>query len=163
MSAQTRHHVIVVGTASPDWGMAIRLRQQGMIDFVVLERVADVDGTGRDSNYPGRARDVPAPLYSFSFELKPFWSRSFSGQQEIWDYLRHCTGQLRRRWRFAQPRPAPRWRAHLADRRAVESVHSGRSGLDSFQGRVFHPARWDLDYDLRAVHLVEPTTGLGHT
>jgi cation diffusion facilitator CzcD-associated flavoprotein CzcO len=70
--------------------MAIRLLQHGMTDFVVLERAADVGGTWRDNRHPGCACDVPSALYSFSFELNPSWSRNFSGQREIWDYLRHC-------------------------------------------------------------------------
>jgi cation diffusion facilitator CzcD-associated flavoprotein CzcO len=61
-----------------------------MTDLVALERSADVGGTWRDNRYPGCACDVPAALYSFSFELSPSWSRSFSGQQEIRDYLRCC-------------------------------------------------------------------------
>jgi cation diffusion facilitator CzcD-associated flavoprotein CzcO len=45
MSEQTHHHVIVIGTGFAGLGMAIRLRQRGMTDFVVLERAADVGGT----------------------------------------------------------------------------------------------------------------------
>jgi cation diffusion facilitator CzcD-associated flavoprotein CzcO len=77
--------------------MAIQLRQHGMTDFVVLERAADVGGTWRDNCYPGCACDVPSQLSSFSFELNPSWSRNFSLQQEIWDYLRHCTDSYGRR------------------------------------------------------------------
>lgn len=58
--------------------MAIPLQQHEMTDFVVLERAADVGGTWRDNSYPGCACDVPSALYSFSFELNRFWTRSFS-------------------------------------------------------------------------------------
>jgi cation diffusion facilitator CzcD-associated flavoprotein CzcO len=73
-----------------DESWRIRLHQHGMTDFVLLERAAEVGGTWRDNRYPGCACDVPSHLYAFSFELNPSWSRSFSAQQEIWDYLRHC-------------------------------------------------------------------------
>ena len=62
---------------------------------MVLERAADVGGTWRDNSYPGCACDVPSALYSFSFELNPFWTRSFSSHREIWDYYgaaRSATG-----------------------------------------------------------------------
>jgi cation diffusion facilitator CzcD-associated flavoprotein CzcO len=62
MSEQTYHHVI--GTGFAGLGMAIRLRQQGMTDVVVLERVAEVGGTWRDNSYPGCACDVLSQLYS---------------------------------------------------------------------------------------------------
>jgi len=45
MSEQTHYHVIVIGTGFVGLGMAIRLRQQAMTDFVVLERAAEVGGT----------------------------------------------------------------------------------------------------------------------
>ncbi|MGH3530027.1 MAG: NAD(P)-binding protein, partial [Pseudonocardiaceae bacterium] len=42
MNEKTHHHVIIIGTGFAGLGMAIRLRQHGMTDFVVLERAADV-------------------------------------------------------------------------------------------------------------------------
>src|ERR1700712_3342920 len=72
----------------PHVGAAIRLAADGRDDFVVIERGSEVGGTWRDNTYPGAACDVPSHLYSYSFELNPTWSRSFSPQTEIQDYLR---------------------------------------------------------------------------
>ena len=46
--------------------------------------------------------DIPSHMYSFSFEQNPDWSRSFSSQPEIWDYLRRVTDRydLRRSIHF---------------------------------------------------------------
>ncbi|MGH8992314.1 MAG: NAD(P)-binding protein, partial [Acidimicrobiia bacterium] len=44
--------------------MAIRLKEAGVHDFVVLERAGEVGGTWRDNTYPGAACDVPSHLYS---------------------------------------------------------------------------------------------------
>src|ERR1700716_252934 len=86
-----RHvHVAIVGSGFAGLGMAIRLKQAGIEDFVVLERAEDVGGTWRDNTYPGCACDVPSHLYSFSFAPNPNWSRSYSPQAEIWNYLRDC-------------------------------------------------------------------------
>ena len=74
--------------ASPGWARAIRLAQHGRDDFLVVERGSEVGGTWRDNTYPGAACDVPSHLYSYSFELNPNWSRSFSPQPEIQQYLR---------------------------------------------------------------------------
>src|SRR5688572_33150935 len=82
--------VAIVGSGFGGLGMAIRLKQQGDDDFVVLERAHDVGGTWRANTYPGAACDVPSRLYSFSFAPNPEWSRSFSPQREILDYLRGC-------------------------------------------------------------------------
>ncbi|MGH3900543.1 MAG: flavin-containing monooxygenase [Pseudonocardiaceae bacterium] len=180
MSDETHHHVIVIGAGFAGLGMAIRLRQQGMTDFVVLERADDVGGTWRDNSYPGCACDVPSHLYSFSFELNPSWSRSFSGQREIWDYLRHCTDSygLRphircqhealgamwdhagRRWRIRTNRGELTC-AVLITATGAFSYPSipDIPGLDSFQGKVFHSARWDPDYDLRGRRVAVVGTG----
>jgi cation diffusion facilitator CzcD-associated flavoprotein CzcO len=82
--------VAIVGAGFAGLGMAIRLAQEEMRDFVVLERADDVGGTWRDNSYPGATCDVPSLLYSFSFAPSPDWSRSFSPQPEILDYLRRC-------------------------------------------------------------------------
>jgi cation diffusion facilitator CzcD-associated flavoprotein CzcO len=41
-------------------GAAIRLRQAGITDFVVLERAAALGRTWRDNSYPGCACGVPS-------------------------------------------------------------------------------------------------------
>jgi cation diffusion facilitator CzcD-associated flavoprotein CzcO len=79
--------VAIVGSGFAGLGMAIRLREAGIEDFVVLERADDVGGTWRDNRYPGCACDVPSHLYSFSFAPNPEWASTFSSQPEIWDYL----------------------------------------------------------------------------
>jgi cation diffusion facilitator CzcD-associated flavoprotein CzcO len=87
--ADRRHvQVAIVGAGFAGLAMAIRLKQAGIDDFVVLERGHDVGGTWRENTYPGAACDVPSHLYSFSFAPNPNWSRSFSPQGEILDYLR---------------------------------------------------------------------------
>jgi len=82
--------IAIIGTGFAGLGLAIRLRQAGIDDFVVLERAGEVGGTWRDNTYPGAACDVPSHLYSFSFAPNPDWTRSFSPQAEIQAYLRRC-------------------------------------------------------------------------
>jgi cation diffusion facilitator CzcD-associated flavoprotein CzcO len=177
---KAHHHVIIIGTGFAGLGMAIKLRQHGMTDFVVLERAADVGGTWRDNCYPGCACDVPSRLYSFSFELNPSWSRNFSGQQEIWDYLRHCTDSygVRPHIRFhhevlaaAWDHPQRRWRISTnRGELSCDVLITGTGalsepnipsipGLDSFRGTTFHSARWNCDYDLHDRRVAVVGTG----
>ena len=65
------HEVVVVGAGFSGIGMAARLKEMGIEDFVVLDRGDDLGGTWRDNSYPGAACDVPSNLYSFSFALNP--------------------------------------------------------------------------------------------
>src|SRR6201995_5448311 len=82
------HRVAIVGSGFSGLGMAVRLKREGIEDFVVLERAGELGGTWRENTYPGCACDVPSHLYSFSFAPNSDWSRTFSGQAEIWAYLR---------------------------------------------------------------------------
>jgi cation diffusion facilitator CzcD-associated flavoprotein CzcO len=75
--------VAIVGSGFAGLGMAIRLREAGIEDFVVLEKADDVGGTWRDNRYPACVRDVPWHLYSFSFAPNPEWTSTFSSQPEI--------------------------------------------------------------------------------
>lgn len=179
-TTRVHHRVVIVGTGFAGIGMAIRLREQGLTDFIVLERADDIGGTWRDNTYPGAACDVPSHLYSFSFALNPGWSRSFSGQQEIWDYLHRCADSygvrphLRLRHEMVDA-----WWDHDTRRWHVDTTDDGFTadvlitgtgalsdpstpdipGLDSFEGTVFHSARWDHSHDLSGERVAVIGTG----
>src|SRR5215210_3875066 len=80
--------IAIIGSGFSGLGMAIRLKRQGVEDFVVLERGDDVGGTWHYNTYPGCACDVPSHLYSFSFAPNAGWSRTYSRQPEIPDLER---------------------------------------------------------------------------
>ena len=68
----------IVGTGFAGLGLAIRLREAGIEDFVLIERADDVGGTWQANTYPGCQCDVPSHLYSFSFAPNPGWTRTYS-------------------------------------------------------------------------------------
>jgi cation diffusion facilitator CzcD-associated flavoprotein CzcO len=172
---------VVIGTGFSGLGMAIRLRRDGREDFVVLEKAGDVGGTWRDNTYPGCACDIQSHMYSFSFEQNPEWTRSFSSQPEIWDYLRRVTAKydLRRSIHFGMEVTGARWDAdeqrwHLTTGTGTEyrarylvagtgALHipnvPALPGLDSFEGARFHSAEWDHDYDLTGKRVAVIGTG----
>jgi cation diffusion facilitator CzcD-associated flavoprotein CzcO len=175
-----RVDVAIVGGGFSGLGMAIRLRQKGHDDFLVLERAADVGGTWHYNTYPGCACDVPSHLYSFSFAPNPDWSETYSSQPEIRDYLRRCADRfgVRERIRFgceltaaSWDEPAGRWRIETSlgglEARVLifaagpmfEPRHPEIPGLERFGGAVFHSARWDHDYDLRGKRVAAIGTG----
>src|SRR5215210_8132889 len=86
--------VAVLGAGFSGLGMAIRMKQEGFDDFVVLEREEEVGGTWWANTYPGCACDVPSHLYSFSFAPNPDWGRTYSKQPEIRDYLIGCADEF---------------------------------------------------------------------
>ncbi|MEV6022584.1 NAD(P)/FAD-dependent oxidoreductase [Streptomyces sp. NPDC052036] len=172
--------VAVIGSGFGGLGAAVRLRREGVTDFVVLERASGVGGTWRDNSYPGCACDVPSHLYSFSFAPNPEWPRTFSGQEHIRAYLEHVADLfgLRPHLRFDSEVKVMTWdpgKLHWAIETSsgpltadvVVSATGPLSdpkipdvpGLDGFPGKIFHSARWDHDYDLRGKRVAMIGTG----
>src|SRR5688500_20372972 len=79
--------VAIVGAGFGGVATAIRLKQQGQHDFVLLERAERIGGVWCANVYPGIACDVPSHLYSLSFAPNPDWSKRFSPGSEIRAYL----------------------------------------------------------------------------
>src|SRR5215475_3805599 len=80
------HRVVIIGAGFGGIGMAIRLRQAGIEDFLILDQADDLGGIWRDNSYPGLTCDIPSQLYSFSF--RPWrWSRRYPARAEILAYL----------------------------------------------------------------------------
>lgn len=180
MAEREHVRVAVIGSGFGGLGAAVRLRREGVTDFVVLERAASVGGTWRDNSYPGCACDVPSHLYSFSFAPHPDWPRTFSGQEHIRAYLEHVTDvfHLRPHIRFDSEVKMMTWDGEKL-RWEIETSSGSLSadvvvsatgplsdpkvpdvpGLDSFPGKVFHSARWDHDYDLRGKRVAMVGTG----
>ena len=178
MSTDVR--VAIVGAGFSGVGMAIRLRELGERDFVVLERGDDLGGTWRDNRYPGCACDVPSHLYSYSFAPNPDWSSTFSGQAEIWAYLRACAqrGGVLEHVRLghevgeaAWDEASGRWQIDTSRGRFTaqvlvsamgalsEPARPAIPGLEAFAGPVFHSAAWDHDHDLTGERVAVIGTG----
>lgn len=117
--------VLIVGTGFAGFGMAIKLKEAGMRDFVVLERDAGDAGTWCANRYPGCACDVQSHLYSFSFAPNLEWTRAFAPQPEIRSYLEGCGVRyaLHPRIRFGHEVTKMRW-----DERAVRWQVATRHG-----------------------------------
>jgi cation diffusion facilitator CzcD-associated flavoprotein CzcO len=179
--AGPRHtQVAIVGSGFSGLGMGIRLKQSGRDDFIIFEKSEDIGGTWHDNTYPGIACDVPSNMYSFSFALNPTWSKSYSGGQEIWDYLRNCatryeitpnirlnTAVLETRWDDA----AQVWRIRTtAGEFTSNFLVAGAGplnepqipnlpGIENFKGTMFHSREWDHDYDLKGKRVAVVGTG----
>ena len=79
--------VAIIGAGFGGIAMAIRLQQQGIHDFIILEKDSDFGGTWRDNQYPGAACDVQSHMYSLSFAPKTDWSKRYAEAPEIFSYI----------------------------------------------------------------------------
>lgn len=175
-----RVHVAIIGAGFGGVGAAIRLMQEGIDDFVVLERAGRIGGTWRDNTYPGCTCDVQSHLYSFSFAPNPEWSRTFSPQPEIWAYLERiarehgvmphvrCGAEVSgaewddagQQWRITTSRGAVTARVLVMASGALSDPLIPRiPGLETFRGAAFHSAHWDHGFDLRGRRVAVVGTG----
>jgi cation diffusion facilitator CzcD-associated flavoprotein CzcO len=162
------HEVVIVGAGFGGLGMAIRLKQAGIEDFVVLERGEDVGGTWWANSYPGCQCDIPSNLYSFSF-ARHDWDRAYPMRDQILEYLRDCARRfgvlphtrlgcelLGATWLAGEQR----WELETSDGPLSARVlvaapgllsepwNPTLPGLERFEGTAFHTARWDHSNDL---------------
>ena len=86
MQNHERVRIAIIGAGHSGLCMAIKLKQAGIQDFLILEKAATLGGTWRDNTYPGASCDAPSYLYSFSFAQKTDWSRRFAWQPELLAY-----------------------------------------------------------------------------
>lgn len=167
----SKPRVAVIGAGLGGLCAAIKLKEAGFSDLVVLEKADKVGGTWRDNQYPGCACDTPVALYEFSFAPNPNWSHLFPRAPEVQAYTEDLCDryQLRPHLKLGEE-PV---RADWDDAKALWKIaaRSGKTfeaeaivpalgqlnrpaipdiaGKDSFKGRQFHSARWDASIDLR--------------
>jgi cation diffusion facilitator CzcD-associated flavoprotein CzcO len=180
MSNTTEHNVevVVVGAGLSGIAAAVKLRRGGITDFAVLEKADRVGGTWRDNTYPGCAVDIPSPVYSFSFNPNPDWSRNFPGQPELLAYIEDTVaafdlaGSIRLGTELLEASwSGDRWRLDTTKGRYLarhvifasglltEPNVPDVPGLDGFPGETFHSARWNHDVDLTGKRVAVIGTG----
>lgn len=168
--------VLVIGAGFSGVCMGVKLLEAGITDFVILEKEKGIGGTWYKNSYPGAACDVPSHFYCFSFAPNPDWSRVYSPQPEIQAYIKKCADDFGvtpyiqfdsgvEQIDFHNQNQI--WSVHLPDGRTYSARHlvigSGGlntpsipeiTGLENFEGPVFHTARWRHDVDLNNKNVV---------
>lgn len=166
MSNSLRHpKIVIIGAGMTGILMAIKCREKGIQDIVVLEKAGRIGGTWRENTYPGVACDVPAHMYTYSFAMNPDWSRYYAGGSEIQGYfeamvqrynlepLIHCNEEV-----TASEFNNGQWLISTSAGRQYQAdfvfcatgilhhpAYPDIKGLASFKGKVFHTARWNHD------------------
>ena len=162
--------VVVIGAGMAGILAGVRLLERGNSNFAIYEKGHGVGGTWRENRYPGLTCDVPAHAYTYSFAPNPEWSAFYAGGREIEAYFQkvfddHGLGEYTR---FdtevtgcEYDDDTHKWTVTLSDGTTdiadVVIAASGVlhhpnypeiEGMDSFEGRMFHTARWEDDVEL---------------
>jgi cation diffusion facilitator CzcD-associated flavoprotein CzcO len=171
--SSTNDHIysaIVIGAGFGGLGQGAQFVQEGVEDFLILERGNDVGGVWRENTYPGAACDTQALVYCYSYFLNLQVSRMFAGQEELQGYLRSMVEEfgLGKHLCFGQNITGAEWdqgRLLWTVKTAGGSQFLTRSlvaawgqlndpnipnfpGTDTFEGVAFHSSKWRHDLDL---------------
>ncbi|WP_461175199.1 NAD(P)/FAD-dependent oxidoreductase (plasmid) [Arthrobacter sp. Z1-9] len=169
----TNDHIysaIIIGAGFGGLGQGAQFVQEGIEDFLILERGNDVGGVWRENTYPGAACDTQALIYCYSYFLNLKVTRMFAGQEELQGYLRSMVEEfgLGKHIHFGQNITATEWdqdrrlwTVHTADgseflTRSVVGAWGQLTepnipnfpGTETFEGVTFHSSKWRHDLDL---------------
>ncbi|KAI8935358.1 hypothetical protein NX059_007942 [Plenodomus lindquistii] len=144
------------------------------VELVIYEKNADVTGTWLENRYPGCACDIPAHVYTYSWEGNPRWSRAYAGSLELYEYFKgraeaygvdeflHLQHQVSH---AAWDDKVGKWVVQIKDLRNGSVIEDSAEilinaggflnswkwpeipGLHDFKGKLMHSAAWDTDYD----------------
>lgn len=174
--------VLIIGAGMSGLGLAVQLQKKlGHNNFTLIEKTEDVGGTWLANTYPGCGCDVASHFYSYSFALKPDWSRKYSMREEIQGYFRSVAEQydIIRHIRFqtvveeaVYHSDTATWSVVVKNLKTKES-QTLRSkivvtavgslsvpnpceieGVNDFGGRLFHSAKWDHGLDWKDKEVV---------
>ncbi|KAI5119486.1 hypothetical protein M0805_009510 [Coniferiporia weirii] len=175
MSEQTR--VVIVGSGIGGIAMAIALKRQlNFENFIIYEKSSDVGGTWRDNTYPGCSSDVGGHWYSLSTDPNPNWSMFYVLQPEIYAYWKSLINKyslsdkvvlntcvIHAVWDDVTQQYCITLRdEHTGVERKeyAEAIVSATgvlskpsypkdiTGINNFDGPIFHSARWRHDVPL---------------
>ncbi|KAL7929785.1 hypothetical protein V8C35DRAFT_314787 [Trichoderma chlorosporum] len=183
--------VLIIGAGISGVGFAVQLvRQFGNRNFTLIEKSDNIGGTWWVNSYPGCGCDVPSHFFSYSFALKPDWSRRFALQSEIHEYFTEVAAQYeihkhvkleslveKASWNEA----SGTWDVIVRDLKSskVTEYHSkilisaigtlsvpqkcAIPGVSSFQGNIFHTAQWDHAFNWKDKELIVIGNGCSAT
>jgi 4-hydroxyacetophenone monooxygenase len=175
--------IVIIGAGVA--GLALgKLLNDLNLPYVILEKNQNVGGTWWENTYPGAGVDTPNHAYSFSFGKSYRWSRYFSPQDEIQDYLSGKADEfnIRPHIRFGVEVKQIDWQADRGHWLLQTQSASGSEtlvapilvsavgqisvaktppieGLDDFQGTLFHSSKWPQQLDLKGKKVAIVGTG----
>ena len=163
--------IVIIGSGFSGLCMAIKLKATGMHNFTIIEKEKEVGGTWYVNTYPAAACDVESHLYSFSFEPKADWTRTYPKQKEILEYQKHCAEKykIRPHIKFNTTvttavfdEKENTWEITTDKNETIKAkvfitgvgplsdpLYPTIKGLENFEGVKFHSAHWDHSFDYK--------------
>ena len=161
--------VVVLGGGFSGMLASIELTRRGIRDFRIVEKGGDFGGTWYWNRYPGCMCDVESYTYMPLLEETGYMpTEKYASAAEIFEYCRllgrhfdlypHALFQTeidtatwddaRSRWRIVTTRGDQLTARFFITAGGVlhKAKLPGIAGIEDFEGRMFHTARWDYSY-----------------
>jgi len=155
--------VVIIGAGMTGLLLTIKLREAGITDVTLLEKKDRLGGTWRENTYPGAACDIPAHMYTYSFEPNPDWQHRFAYGDEIQGYFERVGRKygVTNTIRFNEAVTActyarGQWTIETSKQKTLKADfvinctgilhHPAKpdiKGIERFKGAMFHTAEWD--------------------
>ncbi|QGU08235.1 4-hydroxyacetophenone monooxygenase [Corynebacterium occultum] len=171
MNNQHIYDSIIIGAGFGGLGQGAQFVQDGIDNFLILEKEDTLGGVWRDNNYPGAACDTQAVIYCYSYHLHLDVSRMYAGRDELLRYLTSLADKfgLHQHLRTNSLVTETTWDedSKLWEiTTATGEIYLSRSwvpawgqlgipnipdlpGLEAFEGETFHSVEWRHDLELR--------------
>lgn len=166
----THYEVAIIGAGAGGICAGIKLQEQGITNFVLIDRAATMGGTWQANTYPNVGADLPFVAYQFSFAPKHDWDYFFAKGAQIQDYhvglakeagldkkvmlntevTQEVWSEADHLWRLttkAGPVITARFVISAVGAYINPRAKPDIDGLDTFEGKTMIPADWDHDYD----------------
>ncbi|KAF8902333.1 monooxygenase [Gymnopilus junonius] len=178
---ERRLKVICIGAGASGLLLAYKLQRSfEKFDLIVYEKNEGVSGTWYENRYPGCACDIPAHIYTWSFEPSTSWSSVYAGSGEVNQYfenfaqkynlhkyckLKHLVSKAV--WNEGEGR----WEVQVINMATGETIHDSCDilvnaggvlnawqwpkipGLEKYKKKLLHTANWDASVDLNGKHV----------
>jgi cation diffusion facilitator CzcD-associated flavoprotein CzcO len=178
-SQRKKIRVACIGTGPSGIALAYKMERQmepGTWELTLFEKNDDFGGTWYENRYPGCACDIPAHIYTYSWDPNPEWDtffahagpilqyfRTFVAKHDLTKYMRLDSQVVSATWDAALGRYHLFLRNPLTGQESTDWSHvlvnaTGNlntwkwpdiRGLHDFQGPKMHSAHWDESVDFK--------------
>ncbi|KAL4908508.1 hypothetical protein BDW74DRAFT_175192 [Aspergillus multicolor] len=167
--------VVCIGAGFSGLTLAYKLKHErplDYVDFTIYEKNDQVGGTWYENVYPGVGCDIPIHSYIFYFAPNPNWSQCYAKGPEIQAYILDTVEKfgLREKIQFNTKLISSIWNedeglwnlkvqrgSEVIEDKAHVLINGGGvlnnwvlpdiEGLETFQGKLLHTAKWDTTYN----------------
>ncbi|KIW99575.1 uncharacterized protein Z518_11314 [Rhinocladiella mackenziei CBS 650.93] len=152
--------IVAAGAGASGLCLAYKLQKMlvpGSYELSIYEKNPNIGGTWFENTYPRVACDIPAHIYTFTFDPNPEWSQYYASGGEIQKYFEGfadrygCREYVHLRTKVDTKQRTLDWAHCFVNGTGILNNWKWPDvqGLDTFKGTLMHSATWNHDSILK--------------